>query len=67
LPAELELVTERSEPKPGQTVLDIGLADFVTRFGAVGGLLPAGTPCNPAAPTISVAGTTLYSFWKRIS
>ncbi len=66
LPAELELVTERNEPKPGQTELDIGLADYVTRYGAVGGLIPSGTMCTAAQPTIIVPGSTYYSFWKRV-
>lgn len=66
LPAELELVTERSEPKPGQTDVDLGVAEFVTRFGAVGGLLPSGTECTQATETMIVKGTTYYSFWTRI-
>jgi len=82
LPAELELVTERSEPKPGQQEYDIGLADFVTRYGAVGGsyysnlmvydliklgLLPNGTKCTIDTKRVIVLGSTFYSFWKRIS
>lgn len=67
LPAELELVTERSEPKPGQTDVDLGTAEFTTRFGAVGGLLPSGTVCSPSTETVIVKGTTYYSFWTRVA
>lgn len=65
LPEDLELVTERSEPKPSQTDLDLGLVDYVTRFGAVGGALPAGLKCTAATVKVTVSGTTFYSFWKR--
>lgn len=66
LPTDLELITERSEPKYGQAVLDLGLADFVTRFGARGGVLPEGTKCTPATKKVMVSGTAYYSFRKRI-
>lgn len=66
LPAELELVTERSEPKPGQTDVDLGVTEFITRFGAVGGVLPSETECTPATATVIVKGTTYYSFWTCI-
>lgn len=67
LPAELELVTERSEPKPGQTDVDLGVAEFTTRYGAVGGLLPNDTVCTQNTKTVIVLGTTYYSFWTRVA
>lgn len=65
LPLEQALRTEASSPKPLEAgKYDMGAATYATRFGAVGGNVPADTPCTPK---LEIPSTTYYSLWKKVA
>ena len=63
LTLEQELRTEASEPKTVAGKHDMGIGVYATRFGAVGGNLPAGTKCTGER---SVKSEVYYSMFKQI-
>jgi len=63
LTLEQELRTEASEPKTEAGKYDLGIGIYVTRFGARGGNLPAGTLCDGER---TVRSEVYYSVFKQI-